>query len=792
MKLKRMLSVALIIAALCALMVPAATAVELPAALGAVSGSYFTDIADEATAQAAEQLRMLGIVEGVGGTAFNPNGNLTRAEFCKMALLAASRGDEAKAQANRVIFMDVPSTHWALGYINAAATSAEKQPALVAGIGNGNFAPGRTTTLGEAVTILMRILGYADNDFVATTSWWSGYVSTADSLGLLDSVGTDGNKVITRAETARLFANLLKTNQKSSGTEFINTLCTEIVSDQLILEVNATAADGSGGALRTHADTYKMANISSASSMFAGLQADLALNSAGRVVCILPNRSGNSRTFAVAEAKYTGVETVEGDFVKIDLKTVVYTGDDTTTYEALWLNLAKGTLVTAYFGSDGKLSSLYIPADDETTSVVIGMTGSLADLVGSETNYSVFKNGAPVSGSAARTYDVATYNAAHRAVTLNDFRITGVYTDAYPNLDTPARITVLGIQFELLDDAIDMMHEFKLGDPVTLLLTPNVKTVNADGTTSTTPGKVAGVVSADVVSSNAVGIAIFGEGNNYTHVDISLMDGFAISGEHKMGRQRTENMNGELVTVSSNKDGYLMLNTVTGTNVSGNFDVGAYRVGDTIVSQSVRIYERANTSAPVEISYSDLPNITIPASKIQYAATNSAGAIDYLILDDVTGDRYTYGIIRFKSAGTTYDSDGFPNPAEFYIESNGEKGDNLIPMMTKPDGTYGGIAVSLQLAQDRSSKKAAAVVELTELGTVARADFSAGDPAEKAVTVTYQGKTYPVSSEVVCYNARTETWFSSLEQARAYSNALTLYIDRPLSEGGKVRMVVIN
>ena len=88
----------------------------------AAGGSAFTDITDAAQANAAETLRVLGVVDGTGGSAFNPGGTLTRAEFCKMAVEILGRGDEEPAQRNRTIFTDVGSGHWARGLSSMRAT----------------------------------------------------------------------------------------------------------------------------------------------------------------------------------------------------------------------------------------------------------------------------------------------------------------------------------------------------------------------------------------------------------------------------------------------------------------------------------------------------------------------------------------------------------------------------------------------------------------------------------------------------------------------------------------------
>ena len=77
MRMKRALALLLAVSALCGMLVlPPA----VPAA-SAASGTAFTDIYNADVAEAAETLRLLGIVSGTGGTAFQPDRALTRAEF---------------------------------------------------------------------------------------------------------------------------------------------------------------------------------------------------------------------------------------------------------------------------------------------------------------------------------------------------------------------------------------------------------------------------------------------------------------------------------------------------------------------------------------------------------------------------------------------------------------------------------------------------------------------------------------------------------------------------------------
>ena len=84
MKEKRVLSLALAAALALSLSIPA----------GAAGGSSFSDVSDRNTAVNADVLRLMGVVDGVGGNRFNPSANLTRAEFCTMVVKFLQKGDQ--------------------------------------------------------------------------------------------------------------------------------------------------------------------------------------------------------------------------------------------------------------------------------------------------------------------------------------------------------------------------------------------------------------------------------------------------------------------------------------------------------------------------------------------------------------------------------------------------------------------------------------------------------------------------------------------------------------------------
>ena len=197
MRTKRVLSALLALALLAALTV-------VPGSAAATSS--FSDITDSATAVNADVLRLMGVVDGVGGNRFNPNGNRT------MEVNFMGKGDEVPLHATRTIFTDVTAEHWALGYVNLAASltvgTEENKASLITGVGDGRFEPDSKISLAQAATILIRVLEYSSQQ--AGAVWPQSYMNLAQAIGLTDGVTAGTYDNITRAQAAQLFANALR------------------------------------------------------------------------------------------------------------------------------------------------------------------------------------------------------------------------------------------------------------------------------------------------------------------------------------------------------------------------------------------------------------------------------------------------------------------------------------------------------------------------------------------------------------------------------------------------------
>lgn len=272
---KRVLSLALALALLLAL----APVTPVAAASGA-----FADINDMQTARNVEVLRLMGVISGDENGNFQPYANLTRAAFCKMAVELIGKGNEIMRYRSRTIFPDVRASYWASGYINFAAQYAigggENAARLIHGLPDGTFAPGRDITFGEAVTIVMRLLGYTDE--MTDGIWPQGYIDLAATKGVKDSLPLDAFDTITRAQAAKLFVNLL--NAKTADGAYLLGTRSELTTLLWI--------DGGTGKMRTSNGTYSLVHPMS-STVLNGAHGYVLLDGEKRAITFLPLTDSN-------------------------------------------------------------------------------------------------------------------------------------------------------------------------------------------------------------------------------------------------------------------------------------------------------------------------------------------------------------------------------------------------------------------------------------------------------------------------------------------------------------------
>ena len=177
-----------------------------------VSFAAFSDVDETSEVGAAiNQLVNLGILSGYPDGTFNPDALLTRAQFAKIAVCMLGIEKEAASLAGTSVFSDVNADHWASGYVNCIA-----QKGIINGYPDGSFGAEDTITYAQALTILVRLLGYNGADL--NYNWPDAYIKKAQSLGITRGMTFDTYENVTRGNAAYIINNTLFADKKEGSS----------------------------------------------------------------------------------------------------------------------------------------------------------------------------------------------------------------------------------------------------------------------------------------------------------------------------------------------------------------------------------------------------------------------------------------------------------------------------------------------------------------------------------------------------------------------------------------------
>ena len=323
----------------------AATALVFPAQ--AAETVRFSDIQDKETVMAVESLRLMGVLDGYADGTFRPGGVLTRAQFCKMAVYAMNGESELGLYRAVTVFPDVKPSHWAAPYINMAS----KGKGIIAGYADGMFHPDRTVTVGQAVTILLRLLGYKDENVGGI--WPQGYMAVGQTIGLTNGVSTDPYAALTRGQAAQLFLNLLRAEMREGG-KYISTIGTP-VENTVLVSASATGPDGRSNALQTASgDVYQIYSGKTSNGALNGYKGTLVLAKNGsKALTFVPDAMGASRTVTLASKTATQLVDSNGIRYAMESSTPTYYNGEETTWGSAFSWLHAGTSLTLYLNEAG-------------------------------------------------------------------------------------------------------------------------------------------------------------------------------------------------------------------------------------------------------------------------------------------------------------------------------------------------------------------------------------------------------------------------------------------------------
>lgn len=376
----------------------------------------------------------------------------------------------------------------------------------------------------------------------------------------------------------------------------------------------------------------------------------------------------------------------------------------------------------------------------------------------------IYRNGEIGDSAAIKQYDVYYYNTALNALWIYTERVSGKITAIAPNTTEPTSVTVSGVTYPIGSSAatwsLSALGGGAEGASATLLLGMDGKVV-------------------DVLTGAQVNAAYYGVVRSAVKA-LDTKDGAAVRVELSVActdgvtRSYTvdESSNfsaGQLIGVQIT-GGALEIKRLTEMRVGGTVNKAVTQIGNTGLSDALEILDTNSTGGAVTLKRERLSGRALSTMQVRYHTVDEDGRIDRLILSDVSGDLWSYGILT--SAVNTSASTA---AMRYGVMLGGKQ--STINSSSRFAVNPGGIAVSYDGQGAVAMIKNTSSVTLTELGTeTARASnrtFTVSENVE--IYIKKDGEYYPAKATDLAGQDYVLTGY--------YENSSTL-------QSGQIRLVI--
>ncbi|OUP30284.1 S-layer homology domain-containing protein [Faecalibacterium sp. An192] len=342
-------------------------------------------------------------------------------------------------------------------------------------------------------------------------------------------------------------------------------------------------------------------------------------------------------------------------------------------YNALTVQNADGQLYADTLGitiTDGRA---------DVSSILMGnLKGPFVAAEGTQlpfTPTAIYRNEEVSASAQLNQYDVYYYNENTQTVWIYTKKAAGRITAVGPSASAPTTVTVAGTEYTIgtssAASVLSSLNGGGVGQVVTLLLGMDDEVVRV------LTGEQADQVFYGVVQTSSRSLVENNGADVLQSVTVACSDGVT----------RTVNVDKDLnfpagwlvqITVDENGES---VESIDEKSTSGTFNDTATALGGMTLADNVEILDTTAEGVAGTIRPSRLAGVTLKGDDVRYYTTNEQGEIDRLILDDVTGDLWTYGVlddvrnlvnIVDDSSDTTTTTDSLSSLADNVLPSTSE------------------------------------------------------------------------------------------------------------------------
>ena len=306
-------------------------------------------------------------------------------------------------------------------------------------------------------------------------------------------------------------------------------------------------------------------------------------------------------------------------------------------YNALTANTASG-------GAYGSTLGFTVANGQVDTSTVLlsSLKGPFVASEGTQLPFapvSVYRNDKVSESGELNKYDVYYYSESLQTVWIYTRRAAGRITAVSPSASAPTAVTVAGTSYQLGSSAvaskISSLNGGGVGEVVTLLL--GMDNEVADVIT----GEEADSVFYGVVQTATRSLVEDNGADVLQKISVMCTDGIT----------RTVNIDkslnyptGWLVEISVTPEGE-QVTAIESKSVSGTINDTATALGDYTLADDVQILDTTSEGLAGTVRPSRIAGTKLNTLAVRYYTLNEQGQIDRLILNDVTGDLWKYGVL---------------------------------------------------------------------------------------------------------------------------------------------------
>ena len=306
-------------------------------------------------------------------------------------------------------------------------------------------------------------------------------------------------------------------------------------------------------------------------------------------------------------------------------------------YNALTANAASGSAYGSSLGftvSNGQVDTSSVMLKSLKGPFVAGDTVQLPFVP-----KMVYRNDKASESAELNKYDVYYYSESLQTLWVYTRRAAGRITAVSPSASAPTSVTVAGTSYTLGSSAVasqvSSLNGGGVGEVVTLLLGMNNEAAGI------VTGEEADSVFYGVVQTATRSLVEENGADVLQKVSVMCTDGIA----------RTVNVDkslnfpqGWLVEIKVTPEGE-SVEHIDERRVNGTINTNATALGAAALADDVEILDTTSEGVAGTVRPSRLSGVTLSDLDVRYYTVNDAGQIDRLILNDVTGDLWKYGVL---------------------------------------------------------------------------------------------------------------------------------------------------